>query len=52
MPDTDTDTGDVADTLADLTSDDQPVRKGRPLPANIIRRPIQLPPMERVKADA
>jgi hypothetical protein len=47
VPDTETD-GRV-DDLADLTDDYQPVRQGRPLPANIIRRPIQLPPMERVQ---
>jgi len=40
----------VDDDLADLIDDCMPpVRKGRPLPANIIRRPIQLPPMVQVK---
>jgi hypothetical protein len=47
MPHADTD-GHV-DDLADLTVDNMPVRVGRPLPANIIRRPIQLPPMVRVQ---
>ncbi|HEX3241128.1 MAG TPA: hypothetical protein VHR18_13460 [Solirubrobacterales bacterium] len=51
MSDTETD-GHVDDALADLLIDDLPVRQGRPLPANIIRRPVQLPPMERVQADA
>jgi hypothetical protein len=42
--------GHIDDDLADLIDDYMPpVRKGCPLPANIIRRPIQLPPMERVQ---
>jgi len=47
MSDSDTEHG--RDDLADLTKDAKPVRRNRPLPANIIRRPIQLPPMVRVQ---
>ncbi|HWP33580.1 MAG TPA: hypothetical protein VNL97_07510 [Solirubrobacterales bacterium] len=46
----DAETNGHVDDLADLTVDDMPVRVGRPLPANIIRHPIQLPPMERVQS--
>lgn len=47
MSDSDTDHG--RDEVADLTQDRKPVREQRPVPANVIRRPIQLPPMERVQ---